>query len=274
MTGTLFAHEARTTRKTLLGTLAILLIVAALGAGLGALEIPILGPLGYIIALVAAAAVTPAALAILIENYWRTMYGREGYFTMTLPVRGRSIFTAKVLYGLVISLTSLVISALCLIGIAAVTSARAGQPPMSLVQGLIDQAGTPLIATVVVLMVVQLAFSVIAGAAIISIGAQGRFNHLGFMAPVIGYIILYFIMQVLGLAAMLFVPLGIVISGPDTGSIVAHGMLADFIVSIENVSGSIKSSTLGLGIIPLSLVVAAVLAWWGGRTVERHTSLR
>ncbi|WP_416515761.1 hypothetical protein, partial [Klebsiella pneumoniae] len=40
-------------------------------------------------------ALTPAACAIAaMADYWKTLYGQRGYFTMSLPISGTVIFTA------------------------------------------------------------------------------------------------------------------------------------------------------------------------------------
>ncbi|MFP3589145.1 hypothetical protein SCB29_36950, partial [Paraburkholderia sp. SIMBA_055] len=75
-----------------------------------ALDIPFIGAVGLVVAITAAVAFTPLVLGILAENYWRTMYGREGYFTMALPVAGRSLFAAKVIFGLITAFAAAVAS--------------------------------------------------------------------------------------------------------------------------------------------------------------------
>lgn len=274
MIGKLFAHEVRSTRKTLLVTVGIMLLIAALAVGLGALKVPVLGVLGFVFGGILIASITPVVLVLLAENYWRTMYGREGYFTMTLPVQGRALFTAKVLYGVVATCIALALTGLALVGLTVVLSLMAGNAPLAGVNEIVSQAGAPMVWFFVLMLLVQFAFAVVTGAAIMSIGAEGRFNHLGFGAPVLGYVLLYVVMQVLGLAAMLFLPFGIIMLGPDAGTIVAQGMLKDFLASIADPSGNTAPQVLGLGIVPLSIVVAAFFAWWGARSVERHTSLR
>lgn len=274
MISTLFAHEARSTRKTFLVTIGIILLIAALGVGLGALKVPVLGVLGIVFGIALIGLITPVVLGLLAENYWRTMYGREGYFTMALPVRGRTLFAAKVLYGIVATFIAFALTGLALLGVSVVLSLMGGHAPLKFASDIVAQAGAPMVWFLVLMMLVQFTFTVVTGAAVMSIGAEGRFNHLGFGAPVLGLVGLYVAMQLLGLAAMLFVPLGIVMMGPDAGTIVGQGMLKDFIASIADPSGNTAPNVLGLGILPLSIVVAVFLAWWGGRSVERHTSLR
>lgn len=296
MIGTLFAQEFRGSRRSLFTAVGILALVAAAAFILSALRVPVIGSLSFGLGAIAIVMVVPAVLGLLVERYWRTMYGREGYFTMTLPVRGRSLYWAKVLYGLA---AAVVAAALAIIGVlAAVVTLMTSQGRSwsqafaALGDGIaaLDPAMAWFISGAALM---QLVFTVIAGASLMSIGAQARFNHLGFGAPVIGAVILYFAMQILNLAGMLFIPIGLRIEGPDAGSIVPEGMLQGFIHGVTSrasgdpaagmgpgqlaAGGSTTSGGLdvvGLGFIPVVLIALVVLAWWGARAVDRRTSLR
>lgn len=276
MTGTLFAQEFRTTRKALLTAVGVTLLVAAMSLALAALRVPVLGGVGLVVGIIAVVLVTPLTMGLLVASYWRTMYGREGYFTMTIPVRGRTLFAAKVLYGLTATVAAVVITLGAAAGAVAALALSQGNDVSEAFHGLWDSihAAGPSVWIIVVAAVLQLVYTVVAGAALMSIGAQGRFNHLGFGAPVIGAVILYVVMQVVGLAAMLFVPLSVRLTGPDAGTLVRHGMYDAFVVALQNPSGSDDLGVLGLGILLVSVAATVVLAWWGARSVERHTSLR
>lgn len=272
MIGTLFAQEVRSTRKNLLATIGILLLVAAVSLTLTALRVPILGSLGLYLGVISVVLIVPVVLAILAENYWRTMYGREGYFTMTIPVRGRTLFTAKTVYGLVVSVVALAITAVGLLGgVFAFALSTSTDPWTFLRDGLaeVEPWMAWLGASAIIL---QIAYLVVAGSSLMTIGAEGRFNHLGFGAPVIGAVLLYLVMQVVTFIGILFVPFGIRLTGPDAGQLVPQGMLDGVIAAIEDPGA--QPDVLGLGFVVTTVVVMALLAWWGGRSVERHTSLR
>ncbi|WP_353112726.1 hypothetical protein [Microbacterium sp.] len=275
MIGTLFAQELRATWKNLSTGVGIALLVIVVSFALAALRIPVVGDIGLTMGLIVAAVITPAVLGMLIENYWRTMYGREGYFTMTIPVRGRTLFTAKVLYGFVAAVVALMITVLCLLGGAVAFSLSQGQEPFGFVRGAFSAVEPWMLWSSAAALLLMAAYLVIVGAAVMSIGAQGRFNHLGFGAPVLGAVILYFVMQIVTLAAILFVPVGVVMTGQDAGTLVGRGMLDDFVAALTAPGGSDAAPhVLGLGFVLTSVAVAALMAWWGGRAVERHTSLR
>ncbi|UNK70843.1 hypothetical protein [Microbacterium sp. H1-D42] len=272
MIGSLFAQELRSTRKNLLVTVGVLLLIAAVALTLVALRVPVLGTLGLGFGIVIIVLITPIVLGLLAENYWRSMYGREGYFTMTIPVRGRTLFLTKVLYGVIISLLALVVTAVGLLGAASALALSQRQDPAIFIRdGL--AAIEPWMAWLGVLAIIlQLAYLVIVGAAIMTIGAEGRYNHLGFGAPVIGAVILYVVMQVVTFIGILFIPFGIRLTGPDAGELVPQGMLDGVLAAIDDPGA--QPEVLGLGFVVTTIVVMALLAWWGARSVERRTSLR
>jgi len=274
MIATLFAQEYRATRKNLLVATGMLLLVAAVSLTFFALRVPVLGSLGMVLGIAAGVLVTPVALGLLVESYWRTMYGREGYFTMSLPVRGSTLFAAKVLYGMVASLVALAVTLVTLLGGAIAFALAEGLEPLAFLREGIAVIESWQIWLGVISAAVQLAFFVVVGAGLMSVGAEARFNHLGFGAPVIGGVLTYLVMQVITFAAIMFVPLGVVLTGPDAGSLVPQGMFDEIMAAIRTGAQTADVSVLGLGFLFTSVAAIAVMAWWGARSVERRTSLR
>lgn len=270
----IFAQDLRATWKSLSSTIGILMLVAAVSLVLAALRVPVLGGLGLVVALIAMIVLTPIVLGILAENYWRTMYGREGYFTMALPVTGRALFSAKVLYGLTASLAAIVLTALGLFACAAVFASSIGQGVVEFLRMGIEQLGIGMAWFLVGCVILQLAYLVVVGAGIMSVGARARFNHLGFGAPVIGAVLMYVVVTVAGFAAMLFVPFGVRLAGPESGAIVAEGMFRSFVDDVTGRTSSDVPDVFGLGILLVSVIATGVFAWWGARSVQHHTSLR
>lgn len=279
MIATLFAQEFRATRRNLFMTVGPLLLVAVVSLTLFALNIPVIGPLGMGFGIVLIALVTPVVLGLLVENYWRTMYGRQGYFTMSLPVRGRTLFAAKVLYGFVAGALALIVTVLALLGAAVALAVSQGQEPFAVLRAGLDTMQPWQLWLGIVGALLQLTFFVVVGAGIMSVAAEARFNHLGFGAPVIGGVLTYLVMQVVTFAAIMFVPIGLVLTGPDAGAIVPQGMFDEIVSAIKRsgapaASAGTDVSVLGLGFLFTSLAAIIVMAWWGSRSVERRTSLR
>jgi len=274
MIGTIFAQEFRATWKALATTVGILLLVTAVTLVLAVLKVPVLGGFALVIAIIASVLITPVVLGLLAENYWRTMYGREGYFTMALPVGGRALFAAKVLYGLVAAVAALAVTAISLVACAAAFAISTDQGVVEFLRSGLDMLDAAMLSLVAGSLLLQVVYLVIVGAGLMSVGARARFNHLGFGAPVIGAVLMYVVVTVTGFAAMLFVPLGVQLTGPSAGSIVAEGMFRTFADEIVGRTSSDAPEIFGLGILLVSVAASCLFAWWGARSVERHTSLR
>lgn len=89
MTTTLLVHEFRRTRGPLgLVAGAAALLVAA-GVLLALAPWPLVASFGAVVGVGAVGAMLPVACCVLAVDYWRSGYGRLGYFTHSLPVRGR-----------------------------------------------------------------------------------------------------------------------------------------------------------------------------------------
>lgn len=267
----LIAHEARCLVRTHLTIVGVCLLVGAGLIGVGLLDVPKLSPFAMLLA--AGAFMVPAYavfIHVLVE-YWQSMYGQRGYLTMVIPVRGRLIYAAKVAYGVlasavatVVSLAGVVVTFLINAHIQGVGLSQAWEPMREAIETLGAWRCLLLALTALLMCLAWMVMDM----ALMSIGAQGRWNHLGFAAPVIGFVILYAVSQVVTLVSMMLVPLSLDLT---TGELGTEFMLGSFLESVRTDS---EPQILGLGFLPATWILAAVLAWWAVRAIEEHTSLR
>ena len=216
-------------------------------------------------------ALTPVACAIAgLSDYWKTLYGQRGYFTMSLPVSGKVIFWAK---NTRIMIECLLALALAVGGIIAVASAAAWSDGISLLEYTSGPrslaAGMPT-STVVIMIVVQVILSmswVVQGCAVMSIGAEGRFNHMGFGAPIIGFVLVYIVNQVLSTVGTFFLPLSVTTDGHFSTEIMWTSYRATM-----GTDG--QPNVIGIGSYILVPLFALFLGLWASRSIEKHTSLR
>ena len=216
-------------------------------------------------------ALTPVACAIAaLADYWKTLYGQRGYFTMSLPISGKVIFWAKNIRIMIECLLALV---LAVGGIMVVASAAAWSDGISLAEYTAGPrslvAGVPTV-TVVIMIVAQVILSmswVVQGSAAMSIGAQGRFNHLGFGAPIIGFVLVYAFDQMLSMVATFFIPLSVTTDGHFSTEIMWTSYRATM-----GTDG--QPNVIGIGSYILVPLFALFLAAWASRSIEKRTSLR
>ena len=268
---TLLMEEARTQARRNAGVVGIVAVIAVGSMLLSLLELPVLSSMllvGAFVALVAMPAVVSVQAGI---EYWTSMYGARGYLTMSLPVKGRSVFAAKTLYAVIAVLASAAAATLLGIGWLASYAYLLGttlEQFLEPVRQMISMVGTGVLTFYGLTVVEGVVVMIIEVAAVMSIGAQGRWNRLGFGAPAVGFIVLYAVNQIVALVATMLLPLSFDVT---SGRIVARMMLPQF---IEAVQGGQEPHLVGIGSVVAAPIMAAALAWWAVHAIERHTCLR
>ena len=266
----LLAYEIRSRYRTDARSFGAFIAVIAVAAGIVAAGLPGISGSTAVLAY-ALCALTPVACTIAaMADYWKTLYGQRGYFTMSLPISGKVIFWAK---NTRIMIECLLALALAVGGIVAVASVAAWSDGISLAEYTAGPrsivAGIPT-STVVLMVAAQLILAmswVVQGSAVMTIGAEGRFNHLGFGAPIIGFVLVYVVNQVLSTVGTFFLPLSVTTDGHFSTEIMWTSYLATL-----GTEGS--PNVIGIGSCVLVPLFALVMGLWASRSIEKHTSLR
>lgn len=266
----LLAYEIRSRAVADGRSFGAFIVTIAVASGIVAAGLPGISGSTAVLAY-ALCALTPVACAIAaMADYWKTLYGQRGYFTMSLPVSGKVIFWAK---NTRIMIECLLALALAVGGIIAVASAAAWSDGISLAEYTAGPrslvAGVPT-STVVIMIVVQVLLSLswlVQGSAVMSIGAEGRFNHMGFGAPIIGFVLLYIVNQVLSAVGTFFLPLSVTTDGHFSTEIMWTSYRAT--MGTEG-----QPNVIGIGSYFLVPLFALVMGLWASRSIEKHTSLR
>ena len=266
----LLAYEIRSRYRTDARSFGAFIVTIAVASGIVAAGLPGISGSTAVLAY-ALCALTPVACAIAaLADYWKTLYGQRGYFTMSLPISGTAIFWAK---NIRIMIECLLALALAVGGILAIASAAAWSDGISLAEYTAGPrsvvAGMPTF-TVVIMIVVQVLVSLswlVQGSAVMSIGAEGRFNHMGFGAPIIGFVLLYIVNQVLSTVGTFFLPLSVTTDG--------HFSTEIMWTSYRTTMGTEgHPNVIGIGSYVLVPLFALIMGLWASRSIEKHTSLR
>ena len=127
----LLAHEIRSRYRTDARSFGAFSVTIAIASGIVAAGLPGISGSTAVLAY-ALCSLTPVACAIAaLADYWKTLYGQRGYFTMSLPISGKVIFWAK---NTRIMIECLLALALAVGGILAVASAAAWSDGISLAE--------------------------------------------------------------------------------------------------------------------------------------------
>lgn len=266
----LLAYEIRSRYRADARSFGAFIVTIAVASGIVAAGLPGISGSTAVLAY-ALCALTPVACAIAaLADYWKTLYGQRGYFTMSLPVSGKVIFWAK---NTRIMIECLLALALAVGGILAVASAAAWSDGISLAEytagprSLVAGVPTSTVVTMIVVQVLVWLSWLVQGSAVMSIGAEGRFNHLGFGAPIIGFVLLYIVNQVLSTVGTFFLPLSVTTDGHFSTEIMWTSYLAT-----RGTEG--QPNVIGIGSYVLVPLFALVMGLWASRSIEKHTSLR
>ena len=189
---------------------------------------------------------------------------------MSLPISGKVVFWAK---NTRIMMECLLALALAVGGMLAVASAAAWSDGISLAEYTAGPrsvvAGMPTF-TVVLMIAVQVILWmswVVQACAAMTIGAEGRFNHMGFGAPIIGFVLLYIVNQVLSTVGTFFLPLSVTTDGHFSTEIMWTSYRAT--LGTEG-----YPNVIGIGSYVLVPLFALAMGLWASRSIENHTSLR
>lgn len=269
MFGILMKHEIRQTIKPLATIVGASALIVVAGAVPVYLKIPVVSGIGLAVSLVAPVAMPWAALIYLLVSYYQTMYGRVGYFTMSLPVRGRCLYLAKTLWAFLVGMFCYALMLLSLVWSASLSGEAAVRGGIS---SLVDEIGWLGISVLVLLLVSALPALIAQGAFVVTYGMENRFARFGLGGPVIVGVVVYVVNQITILAALLAIPVGVRFLPGGNAEIVGEGTWASMVRALEGDTSA--PPVIGLGVVIVYLALAVIASVWAARSIERHTCLR
>lgn len=112
----------------------------------------------------------------------------------------------------------------------------------------------------------------------ISKGSEARFHHLGVGGPIVVYLILYAVQQLVSVVALLLIPLGIQITNPagqlPEFSLVYVSSLSMFNEMLSGAGADPNTAVIGIEIVPVAVLFSFLLLVLTINSHRRHTSVR
>lgn len=244
MLGKLIKNEFKTTWQSMSGIYLAAGITALTMLIFVVLKIKAITAIGSIALLVIAAVSLVMTIIMVVTNYYRSMFGPQGYLTFTLPVKSSSLFFSKALVSFIWVLLSFVfvgaILAFLFFYLIAQTSASVKDLAKTLYSFVQQIKGIPDFDTVKYLMVLLVVIGFIGLLAFVckvyfamTLAHTKLFQKMSApLASIIVYFILYLISQLVNVFCMTSVPIAIVVSGNSVYLSLTRGMLE----SIANIS--------------------------------------
>ena len=258
MIAALLKHEWLRTRSLLgsIGAVAVLLVAA--GTALTATGWPGISLVGMLMVMAPLAALVPATQIALAVHYWQSSYSRTGYFTQSLPLRGPTIYAAKLLWALLVSLAGLLVSLGLLLAAWPVIAGQLGadRNPFSVAgqmwSSFASVAPAPVLIAAVVLFVGMILIWPIQYFFAASVGSETPLNRLGLGGPVVVFLGLYLASQVLVFLGMAALPWGLTMVDGQLG-------IDHWSVFAEMAAGDAsRDDIMPIGFVPALLVIAVV----------------
>lgn len=235
MVTTLIKHDFIRTRALLFTATGIALIMGAVlalsthllitlgggaSSGSSANAGPGLATVTWVFGLVLTFGFLPLVQLWLGVDLYRSSFSRRGYFVQTLPMTGSAVLSAKYLWALIVTAFALVVAlllgAMTMLGTTAIygwTFANIWEIVLDLIGTANFSAGAWLI--MIVFAVTYLLQGVIQYYFCVTFGSEAWINKLGAAGPILVWVGLYIVMQLLGLLSLV-IPGALIIGDGQT----------------------------------------------------------
>lgn len=267
----LIKHEALRTGPKAGTILGIFTLVVLLCGVFARFNFPMISAFVGQVGTIAIVSAWPVINVLLAIDFWRTSWGRVGYLTHSLPVKGSTILWVRLLWGAACQVIAFAWTALALLGSMYLSnpSFQGGNLPIN---------GTVLLLFVGALFIgwfwlVQFYFAV-------TIGNGPRLAALGAAGPIITWVVVSVVFAIVACIMILLVPLGLDLAGGDVSlQIVDIGTLAARYQAQSMVGGSNMTMNKNAAVMPFGWVFAPVALIvvclpWMLRNWNRRISLR
>ncbi|WP_402469520.1 hypothetical protein [Isoptericola aurantiacus] len=270
---TLLKHELVQTRAMLGLVAGASALLTLTGAALAATGWPVLAPLGTVVALMSTVGLVPVTQVLLAVHYWQSSYGRVGYLTQTLPLRGTTIFWAKMLWAWAVSIVMTGIAVAVALPVGELV-ARATGRSLRVLETL--REGWATLADIGPAWVAPAAIAVVVGLILTwptqyffaaSVGSQAPLNRLGAGGPIIVWVAVYVAVQVITLASFAAVPVAVGLDGGQL-ALVPFDLLSEM-----TAGGTGPSDVMPVGFLPGLLLTTLVCLGWTVHSWKRRVSL-
>ena len=207
MVGKLIKYEFLRTRAPLALAGAIGLAICAVGYVL-ALVAPVVAIVPFVVGFTMGIIFTFAVQIYLAVDFYRSSFGRRGYFTHTLPIKGTTLVLTKLGYALIATAAAMVWSVVLLL-VSLASAVELGMITYAeFWAGFRDLFGAGnLFLTFMILNVVALILvTIVQYFFAVAVGSEAWINKAGGMGPVVTFLIVYVAIQLLALLALLIPP--------------------------------------------------------------------
>ena len=270
MIGTLLKHQWLQMRRQLGALLVISTGMVLVGGLFAAIGMGLLSEIAALGGMIGIALVYAGSMILTVVHYWRSGYGRQGYFTQVIPTKGGTIYAARLLWSALITLASIPIMAVMwLILLTGLTLPFQGfVSPIDRVgqfwNAVLAMEFTGIHIVLILGLILLVTMALVPYFFAISIGHETFLSRFRAGGPVLAYLALGMVANVLVMVAIFAVPYGVTMTGEV--SIVSFSAWNDL------VSGT-SSDVMPLGFVPVLAALFAFCIWRTARSWNKRVNL-
>ena len=227
MFGRLIKHELRATSRMIPFIFGVISLIALFHVFAGRFLGNMAAGLSLALLILSLVAQVILVWVMIAIRYYKSMYADEGYLTNTLPIKTSSIFRAKFLVSyfwiVISSLFTFIIAGGLILNYASLSGVET-QGVLQFLDTLIGFLGIPvsgasLVGILLFVLLISSLCNLITIFFSVTLGSTSVFRKMGMGGPVLMYIIVYSVMQVLTLAASFLIPFSLEMTLPTAWNI-------------------------------------------------------
>ncbi|MCI8361303.1 MAG: hypothetical protein HFE86_08225 [Clostridiales bacterium] len=271
MLGKLLKHEFKASGRIVPIFYLIVIGLMILGTVCRLFKIyPIAAIIAFLLAM-GCVAVMVGTLAIIAVRFYRSLFGREGYLTQTLPVSKGSLVLSRLLLALFWLLCGLLV---CLAAVSFIFFLLDLGNPLERLRDMMDMMGAEFTGMVLFLLVSMVTQTLVILSAIyfaVTLSHTKPFLKNNILFSVVWYFALNTAVGLLELAGMLFIP---ILLTTQNGRLALHFQFMTSNLEAIGQTGQMISGGMGVGNILVDLTIAAALLPLTVFLLRRKTSVK
>ena len=278
MIGKLYLLEMKETGRIAKVIYPLMIFVTMAAALLSQLNIPVLTSFTSTISTLALTLCAFYLTAMTVRNDYHNFQGKRGYLFRSIPAKSSEFLLSRLAYYITFLWGTVIIYIFLLMAQIELSS---GSPIFLLVNVFLTQV---LFASgwgigLAVYVLISGLITIIALIFVITVGSEARLHRLGAGGPVLLYVIYYIASQLLTIASMLLIPLGVKMDlDPTTGAfvnfeLVTEGTFRYFMDSLGS-GADPNYAIIGIGFIFTQILLAVVMVILTYRSFDKKFSLR
>lgn len=289
MFGKLVKHEFHATARIIPFIYLVTIFLALIHVITAKLNLGAVSKISLVLMVLMCFAQVAIAFVLVIWRYYKNLYSPEGYLTHTLPVLPSLLLWSKLLVGFIWTALSYLVGAAVFAGVMMADFVKSKDQfdevftvyHAFLAQTGLDKYETAIWIFVIGMMILSIVFLLTEAYFAITVGNLSKLHSLGIGGPVLVYFAEYIALQIVGVIAVMFIPLGMQMTQTAEGlmefKLVTQNMYSQLSTNF-NAAGAAGAGTdsglIGIAYYILIPFIMIGLLCWTARIITRHTSVK